>query len=291
MAIIKNYATVSKALRHRLLDAIVLVANETEHAKKNAQPAHAPYLEEAEKSLDKARQHAAESEIDRGWNQVNLARGHLVRCMTPEQINVKADLLRIEASKIPEWRQKQIYHLLGHPDESASRIITTDILIDAMKTRDDFYHTRNHTMALRKASLNVLTITLVVIVLAIIVASFLIDLQKPESFSQELIVAVLFGLLGAGFSMATSASSLQRRLKIPEQLSGLMITVIRITIGGAAALIVLFFYKAGNLSNIFSERMVESGFFYPVISFLSGFSERWVLQLFNSAVKEEGKRE
>jgi hypothetical protein len=87
--------------------------------------------------------------------------------------------------------------------------------------------------------------------------------------------------------MAYTLSTTDLSLKIPDQLQGIYNTIIRLSIGGTSAFIVLMLYKSGILGNLFSEKILGSEYMYIVLSFLSGFSERWVMNLLSAVTKEK----
>jgi hypothetical protein len=255
-----------------------------------------------EESLIKATKFANSFEFDLGWNQFFIAEQYLVKCMTPDQRIIKSNNIRVEASKLSGWRQEQIYLLLCRPGKDDNCINypvidNIDKINEALKIRNDYYNTRNHRMALRKASANTLAVLLSLILITIIVLSFFVVPinQVVSSFNQnsnqylslQIIYVVLFGMLGASFSLANSLLTPNMESKIPELLLGVYVTVIRLMIGGTAAFILFMLFNSGFLDSMFNKDMLKSPFIYAVISFISGFSERWVVGILDSITKDK----
>jgi hypothetical protein len=243
-------------------------------------------LQEAKMLMKKGRDNSA-------WSHLMMTEQLMVKCMSSEQRKIKANSLRIEATKFSEWRKKQIFELLGAPREKNSdpviEVDSADKINEALNIRREYYNTRNHRMALRRASLDSLSIIQIVIIVLVTITSFNMDIINPPSFAWKMIVGVLFGALGASYSMANSLTKLSLDLKIPDQMLGIFITLIRLAIGSTSAIILLMLLQSGFLKEIFSDELRLNGYGFLVFSFLSGFSERWVVKILDSVATSSEK--
>jgi hypothetical protein len=277
------FQTINKAKKRRLFAQIELAHSESDILTGKAEQND---LDKINSALNKAEEFTRNCQFDRAWNQIHIAEQNSVRCMTKEQRIIKANNLRIEASKITSWRQEQIFSLLGKPctngDDAPGEVDSEDKIIEALKIRNDFYQTRNHRMELRQASLDTLSVALVIIIAGIIAFSIFEDLINPRNLSLQIIISILFGALGATFSMANSLTATNLELKIPDQLLSILMTVTRLAIGSTAAFIILMLLRSGLLDSLFKKDILVSGYLSIVLFFLAGFSERWVVKILES---------
>ncbi len=239
----------------------------------------------AKRSIELAKELLVE-DIDKSWNHIHLANQNILRLLNEEEQISRAELLKIEVKKISDWRQEQILKLLGNDEESIRSDFSIEKLVKAVEIRDDYYNTRNHKLSLRKASLNYLAVVIVIIILLIVIFSGLIKFPS-DTMWQDFIVVILYGSLGASLSLAYTIVSNSAELKIPEQLAGMYLFVIRISIGGTAALVSYLFFKSGLLDQVINKKILdENGFGYLIIAFIAGFSDTWVKKLINNFTKE-----
>jgi hypothetical protein len=247
-------------------------------------------------AIRNAKNLALENKYELGWNQVFLGELQLIKFMTPQQQMIKAQNLRIEAKEISGIYQAQIYALIGSPEEmmeKPSPDFSADKVIEATRIRFDYYGARNHRIRLWRASLEKVSISLVIFMLAIITFNFfvsIIDAFKEGGLAFQVIYAVLLGMLGASLSKAHSIARIPIGMKTPEILAGNFITFIHLAIGATSAFIMLMLLKSHFLNSLFPEKVLTSPYIYIVISFLSGFSERWVVGILESATKREEKK-
>ncbi len=281
---------VKKLLQLRLIAATDSLRQET---KRYAGNNNLKIAEAIQTALDDAEYFAELAQFQMGWNKIFLAEQQMILLMNEDQRAIKADYLRIEAGKLTGWRKDQIYHLLGRPDAEprSLRIWDKDKIIEAMKIRNDFYNTRNHRMLLRRANLDTVTVALLLILGAVLLLSFCAPVSGSAGFGPlTIIYSMLFGALGASFSMAYTISTTDIELAIPDQLQGIYNIIIRLGIGATAACVVSMLFLSGILKGTFSEHLHRpETYFYLVLAFASGFSERWVLNLLNGLTRSEGK--
>jgi hypothetical protein len=97
-------------------------------------------------------------------------------------------------------------------------------------------------------------------------------------------------MLGASLSKAHSIARENLGLKVSGMLvSGNFVTFIYLAIGATSAFIMLMLLKSHFLNSLFPKEVLTSPYIYIVISFLSGFSERWVVGILESATKRDEK--
>lgn len=276
---------VTRLLQIRLLAAADSLRQETLRMAANNEQ---KILDSIFTALADAEYFAQSGQFQMGWNKIFLVEQQLVLLMNNEQRAIKADNLRIEARKLTGWRQDQIYHLLGHPDADPKtlRVSEKDRIIEAMKIRNDFYNTRNHRMLLRRANLDAVTIALVIILGLLILLTASCPLgDNPRFGTITIIYAILFGALGASFSMAYTISTTDMTVAIPDQLQGIYNIVIRLAVGATAGCVVFMLFISGILNGIFSASLFGAPFFFLVLSFIAGFSERWVVNMLTGIIK------
>ncbi|MFN8286469.1 MAG: hypothetical protein U0V74_06945 [Chitinophagales bacterium] len=273
------FLTLKHVLKQRLYSAINALVDECS----NYDATQGNEVQQAKSILAVAKEYTDKGEIDLAWNQYHLAEYHTIRCYSDELRKAKAEVLLIEAPKIGPLRQKMVETILNKKEFDAgtysSSSYTVDKLLAAAKLRDDFYNTRAHKMAIRQTALNSLAVILLINVVAIIGLCICDDITSGAELWQEILISMLFGVLGAGFSMAQSITSVNVDQKIPEQLLSIFVTIIRLMIGATSALIVLMLFKSGVLKNILSDTLLSSVYAYIILAFLSGFSERWVVKI------------
>jgi hypothetical protein len=280
-----NPFSVQRVLKSRLNRKITQVENEIKAFElKIDQP---PALNNAKQILNLTKEDAKNNKLDDGWSKIHLSEQFLVRSMTNDQVQIKANMLRIEVSdKIPGWRNKQIKFLFNTKEGGEKRDITTEELLEAMKAYADYYDTRNNKLAIHQASVKSLTLYLISLIIIAFVSSFFINILQPANFTQKMFFAALFGSIGACFSIANSFFSFKFEAKIPQQLQSFTVTTIRIIIGITSAIIIFMLLSNGFLKNIFSADMLNSPAAYILLSFFAGYSERWVIGLFGNLMKE-----
>jgi len=140
---------------------------------------------------------------------------------------------------------------------------------------------------MRRINLNILALLLVLCVTAVVITSYWIDIAHDGDLWKKVIVAVEFGLLGACLSMSYTITSSPVTNKIPEQMMGFFITIIRLAIGATAALISLMLINSDLLKKILSSELTGSPYSYVIVAFIAGFSERWVVNVIDKVSSEQ----
>lgn len=224
--------------------------------------------------------------LDEGWKLFHAAVRMRVFGLQENEIQNESAVVREEADKLSSWRQKSIYKLIGHPDY-APRTVSHYELYSAMFIRDEHYNNQAYKDSLsRKKALTLMLILLFLLIFLFILFWFCDLPPSRESGGVNdqgrLLGAVLFGLLGSTFSAMTKMTdSAKSSSRIPEMVGSARITFLRVLMGGASAMILYVIVRSGLISAI----TVDSVFLkldepYPLylLSFVSGFSERFVLK-------------
>lgn len=253
---------------------------------------------EFDQTLIEAENLANDFRFEKSWGHILNAETLLVSALdtnNESHLQMRAELILIESEKINSaWRIKQIKALLS-TDLEHLKAIKRDNLLKAMAIRNDYYLTRSHKINLHNVNANILTFLMTLILAGIIIISFLWDItdattMEGQNFPKMLVIAGIFGALGAGFSYGKTLFSYNPELsKVPDQLLSMTVTAFRFIIGASAAIIVLLLFRSKFLNDQFSKAIMESPITYIVFSFVAGFSERWVVKMLGLVTKEKEK--
>ena len=246
----------------------------------------------ARQQLAMAETALVEGDIDKGWKHFQAAqRMELLGLHSKDQIRAKAHVLREETTKLRGWRRVAAQKLLGVHDDlpSAEHLYEAALLL----------HEHYGNQAYKGALLRYHAVTLVSVLAVLLgflmwmVISDSLPLPGPEYKGGHvknswLVIAVgLFGLLGGTISGITSVPKSIEATRIPELTSTIRVTMLRLFMGFASALIIYFFLKSELarvfLTGVFSESVADAvkiatPYTIYVISFCAGFSERLVLR-------------
>ena len=270
--------TINSALKQRLKDEIKRLRKEI--------PVTGPeeklkIAEQAISTLDEADNLNERKQFDSGWNLLHISEQLLVKAMSEAEVIIKSDKLRIEAlDKIKGFRRDQIRFFLGDKPSTSNIDYSQQKLLEAMKIYADYYDTRNHRLALHKASVFLITVISTLVLLGIIGLSYWQGLEI-KNISYGLVMVGLFGFLGACFSIVRSFLSFKLDSKIPEQIVNTTITGIRLLVGAISAIVIYLMMRSGVFNNIFSAEIVNSKLAYITYSFIAGYSERWTTKILN----------
>lgn len=251
----------------------------------------------ARELLANAKDSLGRCRIDEGWKLLHAATRMRVYGLSSPEIQHEATIVRLEAEKkLDSWRQKAVFKVIGHP-ECPGAGITAEQLYQAMLLRDEHYNNQAYKDGIfRKKALS-----LVMILSALLCALLLLFWRDvlPMARSMDychserylLLGVVLFGLLGSTLSAMTKMTSEARDAsRIPELVSATRITFLRVLIGAASGLIIYLFVQSGLVSSIKIDTLtIDLTRSYPLyaISFISGFSERFVLRAVEKVVGKD----
>jgi hypothetical protein len=230
-------------------------------------------------ALDEARAAHAEGDIDRGWKLMLAAQRLEYLTLKGEDLCATAAIIRNEAQKLGDWRERTILELLapknGKPLEPAH-------LFRAALVRDEYFANNAYKGNLARANALRLSAILLATLAALVVPSYWGNLSGGSdaftSGNSLLLNVLLIGLLGATVSAITNADAIKRTNRIPEMISALRVTLMRLVIGPASAFVIYLVFKSGLFERIF-EQDLENPYSLLVISFVAGFTERLVMRV------------
>lgn len=244
-----------------------------------------PWTQAANRHILQAENCLQSCNIQGGWVAIQSAqRAALVASDDYERAKRVADALRSELAekeKITGWRAKAASELINDKDGKPESIRSkADVLrvADALWLRDEQFNTTYHRIVLRRRHLQSL---FVLLSLAIVFCFW----RWPHALLPEgphrrwgiLATTILFGILGAGVSVAQGLLTAGVTAKIPAQQIGSFLAWMRPAIGAVAAMAAIVFLKAGIAIKIFSDDLLNK---HPAaifaVAFIAGFSERFI---------------
>lgn len=239
-------------------------------------------------------------DLDRGWAFLHEAERQEVDGLEGDALLARAIAVRCEAaSKLSAWRKESSAAILDlatlidgkrdkhdKPDKSEKpaqrEAILRDRVKEALRIRDEHFFNVYRKTALQ-SELLILTAIILAFILAAL-ASFADD--DPADLlgtRDDLVRAMLYGVLGAVISTAVSlAEDKMSKKRIPEHLSTTYATLARPFFGAGFAVAAYIAMRSGVV-NIFGGR--TQGIALACV--LAGFSERWFLGIFDSAMAKK----
>jgi len=230
-------------------------------------------------TLEHAKEALKAGDIDSGWRQLQSAQRLLLpNLQRGAELSAEVVAMRAEVEKLSGWRKCAAEDLLhGEP--------SVENLVKAAEIRDEHYNNQAYKDGIQRSRMAFLALALVSAVsllFAWIKYGGLIDLIDSYAENAES-VALLFGvcvvgLLGASVSAITHASRSQGPARIPEMVASLRVTLLRLMMGPASAIVILFAIQSNFYDSIFKLPR-PNGPGLLVIVFAAGFSERLVLRV------------
>lgn len=252
-----------------------------EHAESSCDWAEAAY-----EALCSAEAALRDGDIDKGWPCFHAAqRIELLALKPDEELTARVIALKEEAEKLSSWRKRATYELLsgltkGPADQE--RVYVAALL------RDEHYCNQAYKDGLLRSHMALLGLILAVLVSTVLTLVWLELLPTPgvlkkappdykESFWMFVSVA-LFGLLGGTLSAMLKAPRSTKSSRIRELTATIRITLLRLCMSAAAAIIIYVFLKS-DLSDPFLDSLegVKPHTIFA-ISFVAGFTERLVMR-------------
>ncbi len=248
-----------------------------------------PKYEPCQNALDDAIVALNNGDIDKGWKCFHSAQRIELLMLDKGDNDIllaKAKQIRIESEKLNNWRKAAIISLL--PEDIVQTKHLPEILFDAALIRDQHYDNQAYKDDLRRGYDTSLVILMILILVWLYGAhqhEFLsLELKKIAKDCSTIFVGVItFGIFGALFSaILKSADNSNNSSRIPEMTLSFHITLLRVAVGAASAVIVYIILQSG-LVEILSDKITETvkdmtvATVY-VIAFVSGTSERLVLK-------------
>lgn len=239
---------------------------------------------EAKKFLDRGL-------IDQAWKVLDAAHRQEVFAMEDEERKAKAREVIHESSKLGKWRREAIGQILEvEGDDKVPTEFNADALHKALEIRDVGFSNLFHKISLRKRHLlfcafALLAVTVGIVVLGYVGSADSSPFAKAECPAEGCPVraahiwgALLFGALGAVFSVSYTLTYQPLDARIPEQRLGSFLMWMRPVIGAAAALVAYVFALSGVFEGIFDPDFQRPPAFFA-LAFIAGFSERLIVKV------------
>ncbi len=301
-------ASVLQATRWRRLGAEVDAYRGEMEGRALAQERLSAVLPPIRSLLRHARQALDGGDIDRGWRCLHAARRLELLGLDDPELQAEAQTIREEADKLHGWRKKAVTALVT-PGEGAVTPLSS--VFRAAVLRDEHYDNQAHKDALRRGHAVRLAIVLAAVVIALFVwakagavsggdwahvadrgaatpseggGAPLVDLYAA------LASVALFGLLGATVSAVLATPAQPGSTRIPETTSTLRVTVLRLLMGPAAAILLYFVWESKLAKAIFRFDTPDA-YTMLAIAFVAGFSERLVLRVVETIAGKPADRE
>ncbi|MEA2889248.1 MAG: hypothetical protein QOI05_41 [Bradyrhizobium sp.] len=235
-----------------------------------------PWAQCAVRNLLDAEQKLASGRDEQAWASASAAqRAILSNPANPERAARAAISLRYEAEKkITGWRADAIAELIrpAKGDAAPDPVKQQQRIVEAMSLRDDYNQNNYLKIALRRSHLARLARFLWTGILICFLASCFKALPSPYDNRQQVLLVLLFGIIGAYLSVSQGLLNTDVSAKIPAQQIGAFVVWMRPAIGAAAALLALALLNA----KVLTFDPAVPGITY-LFAFAAGYSERFIV--------------
>jgi hypothetical protein len=237
--------------------------------------------------LEKAREVAEDGDVDLGWKYLQTARRLELAASGSAELAVAAISLGKEAdSKLASWRKDAVKELLKTTGASTP---DSRKICEAARHCDEHFNNEAYKDGLRRSNALRLAILLFVALVLLFWSGSVEYLQAaikrptPNVLDFKVLVGVaVVGFLGAVVSAITDVAKPGAPTRIPELVSTLRITILRLLMGPASAIFLYFVTQTELAKTIFQSGVSDGGYIILVIAFVAGFSERLVLRVVQS---------
>lgn len=166
--------------------------------------------------------------------------------------------------------------------EAAAAPLPPDVrkrVVDALALRDDYFATTYLKILLRRRNLFQLFLLLWAGILTFVILAALHVLPPPFNAARKVVTVILFGALGAAFSVGHGLLTADITAKIPAQQIGSFLVWMRPPIGAAAALVAFALLYANAKLKVLDTSTFNPEDFAVIatIAFVAGFSERFIV--------------
>lgn len=237
--------------------------------------------------------------IDSSWKALHAARRSILHSYSSAERESEASVLRLEAEKLNKWRKNSVLRILG-PDDPQKAPPDAAKLVRAAELKDEHY---NNNYYKNRIIRNTCYLLLGILVILVFITFIYLGNNDPETLitviSDEggrtyermpLMRGVLiFGLLGACISSLLHIRNSSKTTRIPEIVNNNFITITRVFVGGASAIVIFIFLESGFSDQLFTDISLRPGdaYTYFAIAFVAGFTERLLLRAISSIVGKE----
>jgi hypothetical protein len=253
------------------------------------QPKLSAALPPIQSLLTQAQEALEAGDIDWGWRCLHTARRLELLGLDDAELRAAADAMREESEKLVGWRKKAVSNLLVAPKDGAGLALSS--VFRAAVLRDEHYDNQAYKDALRRGHAVRLAIVLAGVLTALAVwvktgalngadwATAASTTGAPLVDAYKALVSVaVFGLLGATVSAILAVPDSRGTTRIPETASMVRVTVLRLFMGPAAA-VLLYFVAESKLARSILRFDTVDIYTILVVAFVAGFSERLVLRV------------
>ena len=241
----------------------------------SAGPADTGALASARHYLSQAEQQLSVGKLHSSWDALQSAKRELLACDDGKAWRAAAALRQeLEAGKMTEWRKKTIVEFLAKAEEQKSmKLDSRAWIIDAIRLRDESFQTTYFKIALRRYYLRSMTLLLTAFLVIFLALSWTGTFQRVLDVDPALVTAVIvFGILGAGVSVAQGFLWSDVTTKIPTAKAAAIVISVRPAIGAVAALAAMVLLHANIVSSGSPNRTL-----FLAIAITAGFSERFIV--------------
>jgi ADP-ribose pyrophosphatase YjhB (NUDIX family) len=216
-----------------------------------------------------------DGDIDKGWKCFNAAQRMELFALKPgEELQSRAIVLKEEAEKLRSWRKRATYELLSGLTKGTSdheKVYVASLL------RDEHYANQAYKDGILRTHFMLLALILIAVLSFLFVLIFdgiITTVQSPNPLM--FLCVALFGLFGGTVSAIFKAPESTQASRIPELTATIRITLLRMCLSVASAIVVYFFILS-DLSDKLNLKTTESYTIFA-ISFVAGFTERLMMR-------------
>lgn len=266
--------------KRRLYAALRAYSVELNHGAHVNEPSPREWFSAARELLACAEAAVHEGDIDTGWKCFMAAqRMELLGLTDDKEKEAAAQVIHAEAEKLTSWRKQAVQKLV----KPTKRPIIEN-LYQAALIRDEHYSNQAYKDGLRRSYAFILACILSVVILAVIWMAYQ-DRLPGTTDADTLTVVAIFGLFGAATSAVLRAPGAADPSRIPELTSTIRVTLLRLLVGAASAILIYFVVKSNMYSAIITTRPDVLAIL--VLAFVSGFTERLVMRVVEHVAGKE----
>jgi 8-oxo-dGTP diphosphatase len=218
-------------------------------------------------------------DIDGAWKCFHTAQQLELLYLDTDQLNVAAMAIRAEADKLYGWRKAAVDQLLTVKEGENHK---PERVLQAAVIRDQHYDNEVYKDGLRRNNNLRFAVVLLLVLAALLGLSWLGYLSSASQSNEAamLLSVAIFGLLGSTISATTAMSKPPTTSRIPEMVSSIHVTALRLLVGPASAILLYFVAQTDLYKHLFKFGPTpDDHYAILVIAFAAGFSERLVLRV------------
>jgi 8-oxo-dGTP diphosphatase len=228
--------------------------------------------------LNRAMSELEIGDIDGAWKCLHTAKQLELLYLDTEQVNAAAMAIRAEAPKLYGWRKDAVDQLLMVKEGENHK---PERVLQAAVIRDEHYDNEAYKDDLRSNNNMRFAIVLFLVVASLLGLSWLgyLPLASRPNEAAMLLSVAIFGLLGSTISATTATSKPSNPSRIPEMVSSIHVTALRLLVGPASAILLYFVAQTDLYKELFHFGSAGDRYGILAIAFVAGFSERLVLRV------------